>query len=763
MFESPIQAVYGLLNYNLTEGQKYTFSDIQSSYLVVKSRDLWYDKYSDMKTYNLNEQQQNAIVNGDGPVIVVAGAGSGKTRVLTCRVAYLINEKKVNPYNILAITFTNKAANEMKERITDMTENSQYLWMCTFHSMCVKILRADIEQMGYNRRFSIYSEIETERVIKKILDELEIGSISKKEARIEISWAKERALSFSQYKDRKPGFEIFAEIYKRYEEELLRSNALDFDDLLLKTVQLFVRHPDVLEKYQKRFKHILVDEFQDTNKIQYTLIKLLGQYHKNIFVVGDEDQSIYGWRGANIGNIKEFRNDFQDVKVFKLEQNYRSTDNILKCANSLIDNNAERTKKTLWTEKKGGADVIYKRVKTDRDEANFVINNIASLIRKGYKFNDFAILVRANSLTRLFEEGLNLYGYPYKVYGGYKFYERKEIKDVVAYLRIISNPKDNEAILRVINYPKRGIGEKAVESLLNYAEENNLLLIDVISAIENNPDLPNAVINKIAVFKDLILKLISASNTMDLKELIDYVVTEVGFQAIFSREFMDGKERLENIEELVSAIKMFYNDNRDANITDFLQSVSLMSDTDEIGNGQFITLTTIHSAKGLEFPVVFIAGLEEGIFPSHMSMNEDNIEEERRVMYVGVTRAKEWLILTSAESRYRFSEVQNLMPSRFINEMEFIEVKKRIRPNPEVKNNNSFNRFSYGNYTTPMLEKREEKDLSLYKSGVKVMHNRFGIGTIIEMKEENVAAIAFSGLGVKEFDLEIAPIKVMND
>ena len=713
----------------------------------------------------LNKEQFNAVINGDGPVIVVAGAGSGKTRVLTYRVVHLIKDKNISPYNILAITFTNKAAKEMSERINSMTPYSQGMWMCTFHSMCVRILRQDIDKLGYDKNFSIYSEIETDKVLKAIISDMNLNKDIKGEARYEISKAKEKALLPSRYRESKPGYELYAEIYARYEDQLERSNALDFDDLLLKTVQLFARYPDVLRRYQERFKYILIDEFQDTNNIQYMLIKFLGEYNRNVFAVGDEDQSIYGWRGANIGNFREFNKDFPEVKIYKLEQNYRSTSNILNCANRLIDNNAVRIKKNLWTEKGDGAKVEYRCLSSDRDEANYVISNIASLVKCGYKYSDFAILVRANSLTRLFEEGLNLYGYPYKVFGGFKFYERKEIKDIVAYLRIISNPRDNEAILRVINFPKRGIGDKAISSLQDYCVNNNLSLIDGILGIESNPTITNSTINKIKVFRDLISRLINASNTMTLDKLIDYVIEQIDIEHAYDKTKSEDDERLDNIGELVSAIKQFHAANYNSSVSEYLQSVSLMSDTDAIAEGEYITIATIHSSKGLEFRVVFIVGLEEGIFPSSLCMdNPDQLEEERRVMYVATTRAEERLIMSSASSRFRYNEVKVSLPSRFVNEMGFVKVTRE----PQASHSShtpkrTVTNYQPTNYSPSVLQEKASVDLTNYKTGAKVVHNRFGNGLIIEMKGNNVAAIAFDGLGIKEFDLSIAPIKLKGE
>lgn len=719
--------------------------------------------------FNLNKEQLDAVLNGDGPTIVVAGAGSGKTRVLTYRVAYLLEEMKVSPYNILAITFTNKAANEMKERILKMSEHSDGIWVCTFHSMCARILRQDISLLGYDKNFSIYSEQETEKVIKRIINEMGIEDNNvKQEARGQISYAKEKVFTPEQYRKNAIGYEIYAEIYSKYEEELKKSNALDFDDLLIKTVELLVKFPEVLNKYQFRFKYVLIDEFQDTNRIQYMLIKLLGGFHKNVFAVGDEDQSIYGWRGADIKNIADFKKDFVGVKIFKLEQNYRSTGNIITCANKLIDNNFTRIKKTLWTNRGEGTKVEYKCLYNDRDEANYVINSIAILMRGGYKYSDFAILVRANSLTRLFEEGLNLYGYPYKVFGGFKFYERKEVKDVIAYLRLITNPRDNEAILRIINFPKRGIGDKAIQALADYSEKHNETLIDTILNIDKNTEITTANINKLVLFKDLLVKLINASNEMKLNDFIDYVITEVGFNKTYNVSDDDDRDRINNIDELISAIKQFTKDNNDASLSLYLQSVSLMSDVDNMGNGDYITIATIHSSKGLEFKAVFMVGLEEGIFPSSMcSDSEKDIEEERRVMYVGTTRAQDRLHLTSARTRFRFNEVQNYLPSRFLKEMGFeANIYREDRSRYQTTSHSALSspkKSVLDNYSAAIIKPKAEKDISKYKTGVTVVHNRFGEGLIIEMKGNNVAAIAFNGLGVREFNLDIAPIELKGD
>lgn len=706
---------------------------------------------------NLNSQQKEAVITGNGPVLVIAGAGSGKTRVLTYRVAYLINNG-VNPYNILAITFTNKAADEMKGRINLLADNPAGIVMSTFHSLCARILRADIDKLGYDKKFSIYSDTESERVIKKIVKALDDNNykIDVKSIQNEISKAKEKAVTPEKYRHDNPGNELYADIYQRYEEELFSANALDFDDLLLKTVELFVKFPDTLYKYQLRFKHVLIDEFQDINGIQYTLIRLLADLNRNVFAVGDEDQSIYGWRGADKGIIKEFSRDFPDVKIYKLEQNYRSTGNILSCANKLIDHNPDRIKKVLWTDKGDGDDVVYKRVYSDREEAEFVINNIAALLRTGKGFKDIAVLVRANSLTRLFEEGFNIYGFPYRVYGGYKFYERKEIKDVIAYLRVLSNPKDNEAILRIINFPKRGIGDKAIEALVKAAEERPL--IDAILRITELNIAP-LVTNKIVEFRNLITGLINASVRMRIDELIDYVLEQTGILELYDKKNTEDRARLDNIQELVSGIKQYAITNENATVTDYLMTLALISDTDELGNGEHITIATVHSAKGLEFPVVFVVGLDEGIFPSSLSMvNPDDIEEERRVMYVAVTRAIEKLYITSSETRFKYNELKAYVPSRFINEMGLT----KEYDNRPVLRGGFIKKPAYVRESSVMTA-REKVDLTLFKNGVKVLHNRFGEGMIIEMKGENIAAIAFKGLGIREFNLEIAPIKVIGE
>lgn len=719
---------------------------------------------------DLNNEQLNAVVNGDGPMLVVAGAGSGKTRVLTYRVAYLLEEKNVHPYNILAITFTNKAAREMNERILALSPNSYGIWMCTFHSMCVRILRQDIGRLGYDKNFSIYSESEVNSTLKNILKELEMDEKAhKKEARRQISLAKEKGMSPKTYKENNPGYENYALVYEKYEDSLIKANALDFDDLLLKTVKLLVSNPDVLEKYQQRFKYILIDEFQDTNKIQYTLIKLLGGYHKNIFAVGDEDQSIYGWRGANIGNIRDFKRDF-NIKILKLEQNYRSSGNIIRHANTLIKNNAERLDKNLWTSNDDGAKVEFKMLYSDREEASYVIRIIAQLIKTGCKYSDFAILVRANSLSRLFEENMALYGFPYKVYGGFKFYDRKEVKDAIAYLRIITNPRDNEAIMRVINFPKRGIGNKAIENLMYVA--NTHYQGDLFQAILNNEKLlPTALDRKISHFRNLIVNLINAENEMPLDKFITHLYNEVGFYDFYKNADKGDTTRIDNIDELANAIKQFVNANPSAKLSDFLQSVSLISDSDADDNGDYITIATVHSSKGLEFKNVFIVGLEDGIFPSFMSMENNEVEEERRVMYVAITRAEERLFLSCAKQRFRFNEIQSYMPSRFIEEMGIIverdpvkreEMETFKRNAQKVKNPTIFSK-NISTYKSNTIKPNTQKDTSKFGVGTKVRHRRFGQGTIISLENGNKAKITFDGLGIKEFNLDIAPIKVVGE
>lgn len=740
--------------------------------------------------FKLNKQQQLAVDAVDGPILVIAGAGSGKTRVLTARICHLI-EIGVNPYNILAITFTNKAANEMKERIERQLGYSD-VWTSTFHSMCARILRMDCERIGYSKDFTIYTDLESERVVKRILqDYLQADPKNKGDYLWHISRAKTLALSPDDYydtiKDSDSDAYNVAEVYRRYEAELKKCNCLDFDDLLLKTVLLFSTCPDVLEKYQNRFHYINVDEFQDTNKLQYDIVKMLSKKHGNLFVVGDEDQSIYSWRGAEIRNILDFPKDFKGAKVFKLEQNYRSTTSILKAANNVIKNNSNRNEKTLWSEINQDDSIEYYEAYNDRDEATRVARAIDTLHRKGAPYSEMAILVRANSVTRGFEEEFNLHGIPYKVFGGFRFYERKEIKDALAYVRIAINPSDNDSILRVVNYPKRGIGNTAVAELQNVAKDTNSTLFQVLI----NPGLlSSATAKKLAPFTEIATELVKMQKQMSAVEFVQFAIRRSGLESSLAQSGdPEDSNRLENIEELVGAVQQFSQDNENATISDFMQSVALVSDTDSMNSDDYVTIATVHAVKGLEFDNVFIVALEEGIFPTQRAIYSGDIEEERRLMYVAITRARKRLFVLNARQRYRFGKSEPMTQSRFVSEMSGFKQSMRFsnsnytqssfKPenriklgvdNPQTaafktKLSNGFDKSSMQGASAP---KKSDIDYDKFAKDVVVEHSKFGKGLIIQTDgdgEDKIAAIAFKGLGVKRFTLAIAApnLKIIED
>jgi len=739
----------------------------------------------------LNSSQILPVEDTQGAVLVLAGAGSGKTRVLTYRIAHLIEKNGVDPRNILAITFTNKAAGEMRERILDVTGRSGML-ISTFHSLCAKILRNDISKLGdFTSNFSIYDDEDSKKVIARILKAKEIDDNKeyKKLIRWHISNAKNNAMGAKEYAVRlkgEPEGELIADVYSRYEKELRENNALDFDDLLYKTLLLFATNKDVLDKYQERFQYIHVDEFQDTNKIQYTFVRMLAYKYGNIFVVGDDDQSIYGWRWADSSNISKFSQHFPDCRIYKLEQNYRSTKRILDVANKIIANNSQRMDKTLWTQGDEGVKVVYKSCYDEKYEADYVLEQICNLIKyNDYEYKDFAILVRASALTRSFEEKLALYNYPYKIIGGNKFFERKEVKDFLAYLKFIANPNDSESILRVINVPKRGIGESAVQKLIEACAESRVSLMQGILNIEDMP-LTSVVKNKIKAFSNVVFALKEKSG-MPLSDYIDYVNTLVDFASQYNPKDEEDKNRLDNIDDYITSVKEYCKDNSDSSLDEYLQSVSLVTDTDQpIDN--CITLATVHGVKGLEYKCCFIVGLEEGLFPS-IRDGDDNVQEERRIMYVAVTRARERLYLTNAQSRYRYGRREYGMASRFLKEGGFIveperkqqasigsilgELNGNFSEYREVESKSAGERYdrmrdmknlmkSY--VKTPAFAKSapqaapQSKDVSIFKVGMNVEHTRFGKGKIIAITGEN-AKIEFSVLGVKTFNMRLAPIK----
>lgn len=719
---------------------------------------------------NLNEEQRRAVIDTEGALLVLAGAGSGKTRVLTTRVAYLVKNMNVDPYNILAITFTNKAAGEMKQRIANMLGESCEVWISTFHSMCAQILFRECERIGYGKNFSIYAEAECARVLKRIMKSPSDADNEKNAKLFDTYYGHiKRIKSFNrdpkEYAEACIGESKIKKetlrLFDLYQAELKNNNAMDFDDLLINTVKLFDENPDVLERYQRRFRYIHVDEFQDTNKIQYRLVRQLAKGYGNIFVVGDEDQSIYGWRGAEISNILDFKKDFPDAKVYKLEQNYRSTAHILNAANRVIANNKKRFDKVLKTTKEGGKRVEVFNAYNDREEVDYVMRNINDLVTlAGYNYGDIAILMRANSLSRQFEEALTLYNMPYRVYGGIRFYERKEIKELLCYLRIAINPFDNESAARIINVPRRGIGDTTVQKLIECAGANGTHLFDVVKNIENVDGLNAGTKQKIAGFRNLWLGLIDAAGKSDAVAFSEYVLKASGLFDMYKADEAE-PDRVENLKEFVSAVNLFRKDNPGKTIEDFLRMVALISDADEIDDSNSVTLATIHAVKGLEFPVVFIVALEENIFPSSHAVieSDDNIEEERRLMYVAITRAKERLYVSSSRCRFRFNQRQNNLRSRFVQEL-IGNVPAKTPQTPQSEQKSTFKpAYTGAAAAKPASPAANAVDVSEYTVGRKVEHSKFGTGVIVSVSgsgNETIAGIEFENLGIKKFVVALA-------
>lgn len=748
---------------------------------------------------SLNEEQYNAVTQTEGAVLVTAGAGSGKTRVLTTRIAHILCELNVKPYEVLAITFTNKAANEMRSRLYEMGAPAKDVWGFTFHGFCLKILRKFIDKLpNYNSNFSIFAEQEREHCIKRIVKELDLDDQEIKNLIYNISRAKSWGIEPFDFKTQYnyiDNVDTVACVYEAYNKELQKQNALDFDDLLIKALYLLKNDEEVRTYYQTKFKYIHVDEFQDTNSVQYEMLKIISAKNKNIFVVGDEDQSIYSWRGAVINILSDFINTY-NPRIYKLEQNYRSTKKILALANKIIANNTERLDKRLWTENADGADVKYYAARSDGDEADFVVQTIYNLKKTyNYKLSDFAILMRINALSRTFEERFMQYGVPHKLYGGFKFYERKEVKDILAYLKIIGNHNDNEAIARVINFPKRGIGDGTVQQLMNYAEVNGKSLYDVIFTLDKNEDLPTGVIKKVLPFTNVLQCIDNAYKTgCSLFDLTCYIIRAGGFKEFYAENTEDNEARKNNIRELAHGIEQFEQANPAAGLDEYLQQISLYSDLDEMDEaGDCVSIATIHSAKGLEFKVVFVVGLEDGIFPdSRRAEDKTEKEEERRLMYVAITRAKERLYLTRAKSRFRFGERKDAMPSEFLREAGFEDEKPKESAYSHYSGRYDSYRGerSYSSYgssynseevpvytpqpkvnTKPVVtkitapEKKPQKDLSKFAAGCRVKHKKFGVGTVVNLDTsgEPFAEVEFDGIGRLKLLLAYAPLEPLEN
>lgn len=677
----------------------------------------------------LNDRQKEAVLWGDGPLLILAGAGSGKTSVLTTKIAYLIKERNVAPQNILAITFTNKAAKEMKERVIKLVGVQGYnIQISTFHSFGLRIIKENYERLGYEKNFTIIDSDDSLTVIKKILKEQNIDSnrCNPKFIKNQISSAKNELVTPEKYRTlvHDELSDLTYKVYKNYQETLLRNNCLDFDDLLVMPIMLFNNYPEVLESYQELFKYVFIDEYQDTNEAQYVLSKMISTKHKNICVVGDDSQSIYSWRGANFKNILNFEKDYKDAKVILLEQNYRSTKTILNAANSVIKNNLQKKDKRLWTENEDGEKIKYVRALDEKDEASFVTREVKKLRDNGISLDDIAVLYRTNAQSRTIEEGFLNSNIPYRIVGAFAFYSRKEIKDLLAYLKLIYNTKDDVSLTRVINYPKRGIGSKTIENL---SMDAILKGTSMFEAIEKGKEL---------AFKDLILEMKKKSDTLSLTETIDMVLDKSGIRKdLESEHTLEADIRLENLNEFKSITKTFEEESGIASLEDFLNEVSLVSDVnDEKGDDSpKVTLMTIHSVKGLEFGYVFVIGMEENIFPHVNSVEEGGLEEERRLCYVAITRAKKKLYLINALKRMLFGRTSVNMPSRFIKE---IDVKYLDMPETKV--------------LSKTIDKTEMfNDDNGLKAGDNVVHDTYGPGVVVNV-DKSIATIAFKGHGIKK-------------
>ena len=711
-----------------------------------------------MDLTGLNKDQLSAVTRVEGPLLILAGAGSGKTRVITYRIAHMIEDLKISPYSILAITFTNKAAKEMKERVNALIgDRAKDMWISTFHSLCVRILRRDIERIGYNRSFVIYDTQDQLSLIKECIKECGLREDSFKPSSVlsAISGAKDKLLNPKAFEARY--FNDFrlskiSKVYDLYQRKLKSNNALDFDDLIFKTVELLKTDEFVRDFYQRKFQYVMVDEYQDTNHAQYVLINLLSEMHKNLCVVGDDDQSIYGWRGADIANILDFEKDYKDAFVVKLEQNYRSTEVILDGANSVIKRNLGRKNKKLWTQLKEGEKIKLHKAYDEKDEANFIAREIKKRQEEEDRnLRDFALLYRTNAQSRALEEALIKHSISYKIFGSLKFYDRKEIKDIMAYLRLVQNPLDDLALKRIINVPKRGIGAKTLEKLEERALVTGESLFGLLHDLSGF-DLSTKVKTTLNKFVIMINSFMDMKEILPLTEFVQKVIDNTRYVDELKAEDTDeARGRIENIEEFKSVVMEFMQNSEEKTLEEFLSSVSLVSDLDSIDEeDDFVTLMTLHSAKGLEFPVVFLAGVEEGIFPiSRAMLDENQLEEERRLCYVGMTRAKQILYITYANERTLYGRRNHAIASRFISEIDeslFEENAKIEKTKPQSLYDRYKDKYKIGQDDKPKFDGQD--DITV---GSKIKHPKFGIGMVVA-KTGTVYTIAFEGQGIKQID-----------
>ena len=755
----------------------------------------------------LNDKQYEAVINTDGPCLVIAGAGSGKTKVLTHKIAYLMQEKDIKPWNILAITFTNKAANEMKERVEALVgDDAKDMWIGTFHSICVKILRRFIDRIGFDHSFVIFDTSDQRTLIKECLKDLKIDDkmFTDRIVQFEISNAKNDMKEPEEYEAMVKGDyrrEKIASVYNLYQRRLKENNAIDFDDIINYTIKIFKENDDVLDYYTNKFNYILVDEYQDTNKSQFTLIRLLAKAHGNITVVGDNDQGIYSFRGADISNILNFEKDFKGTKIIKLEQNYRCTQNILNAANSVIKNNEVKYKKKLWTENEEGALPTFHVSDDEYDEGRYIVEEINHLRREEYyKYSDFAILYRMNSQSRAIEEILRREDIPYKIVGGLKFYERKEIKDIIAYLRLINNTSDNLALKRIINEPKRGIGKTSLDKIQAISEQTGIPMYQIIKEADQYG--LSRVYSNAQGFIEVIEDLISKKDEYTITELIKHTLKETGYtKALEDENSIEAENRIENLEEFLTVAVQFEEEEADNDLSTFLEGITLSSDIDGMDEEEeSVTLMSLHSAKGLEFPVVFLVGMEEGIFPGYKSIGEPKeLEEERRLCYVGITRAKNNLYLTCSRQRTMFGSTSCNPVSRFVKEIpeNMLEGANEIDSEPENKFKDSNYEWSYGksgnngkvlSYKVDIPSSKPEPsfafksaesflaklnskaqgndtDLSKYKEGQRIYHKRFGEGNISKIEPEGddlKLDIQFDKVGHKRLMAKFANLEIIN-
>lgn len=751
----------------------------------------------------MNDRQAEAVQSTEGPLLIMAGAGSGKTSVLTHRIAYLIEEKMVNPWNILAITFTNKAAREMRERAIDLNPRTQDTLIATFHSMCVRILRRDADHIGYNRNFTIVDPGEQRTLMKRILKELNVDPKKFTERTIlgTISNSKNDLVTAESYAKNANDLytEIVAKAYKRYEKELKRSESMDFDDLIMNTILLFDKNPDVLAYYQGKFQYIHVDEYQDTNHAQYQLVQLLAKQFKNLCVVGDADQSIYGWRGADMQNILDFEQDYPEAKVVLLEENYRSTKTILQAANEVINNNKKRRPKKLWTQNADGENIIYHRSGDEREEANFVAGQINHELQENKRqYSDFAVLYRTNAQSRAIEEALLKSNIPYTMVGGTKFYSRKEIRDVVAYLNVIANVRDNISFERIVNEPKRGVGPKALETLRDFAAQQNVSLLEASRDVTLS-SLKGKAASELFNLAHTLLNLADDVDQFTITELVEKVLDKTTYKKALEVQTtsLEAQNRLENIEEFLTVTKSF-DDKESENafegetgldkLSRFLNDLSLVADTDSYDETSQVTLMTLHAAKGLEFPVVFLVGMEEGVFPlSRQAEDEDELEEERRLAYVGITRAEEVLYVTNASSRMLFGRSSYNQPSRFLREIDddLLTYTGQARKantsfNATYKSSSTSSRSQFGSGVSlaDAIKGRKSavssagsvsarqgaaaKPVGDWSIGDTAHHKKWGDGTVLDVSgtgSNMELKIAFPEVGLKRLLAQMAPIE----